>query len=194
MPWEKQFDVDEALNRALAAFWAEGYEATSMQQLLDAMGLNRGSFYDTFGSKHNALLQALNRYGETVIRPALTGACSGRTPRAMIEAVFDWVVAEALGKAGSRGCLFVNTALEMAPRDPEVSRVVGRAFEEMETFFRSSIEQGQAVGEISGNMDAAATAKSLMAMLLGLRVMARSGASRDTLQAVAAQVSTMLRE
>ena len=65
MPWEKQFDPDTALDKAMQAFWAHGYDATSIQDLVDCMGINRGSMYATFGDKRSLFIQALNRYNTT---------------------------------------------------------------------------------------------------------------------------------
>ena len=62
MPWEKQFDVDVALERAGEAFWSHGYETTTMRDLLSAMGIHKGSFYDTYGSKKKVYLVALDQY------------------------------------------------------------------------------------------------------------------------------------
>jgi len=98
MPWEKQFDVDAALGRAMEAFWSQGFEATSTQDLLARMGINRGSLYDTFGSKRELFLKALKHYQATYQGPKVAAAARGRTPRETIGALFDGLVAEALGE------------------------------------------------------------------------------------------------
>ncbi len=192
MPWEKQFDVEQALDRAVETFWSRGYEATSMQQLLDSMGLNRGSFYDTYGGKREVLLQALRRYGETVMRPAFADACRTTSPRAAVEGVFAWLLAEAQGEQGRRGCFYANCALELSAGDEEVAEIVRAGFDETETFFRSSIEQAQTIGEISGDVDPAAAASVLLGLVLGLRVLARGGARRERLEAIVRQASALL--
>ena len=67
----KAFDEEVVLDRAVEVFWAKGYEATSIQDLVDAMGIQRGSLYATFGGKHQLFLTALDRYGEVVVKKLL---------------------------------------------------------------------------------------------------------------------------
>ena len=191
MPWEKQFDVDRARRNAMSAFWTHGYETTSMQDLLEAMGIQRGSFYDTFKSKRDVLLAALAEYDQGR-RETFRKLAQGHSPKQAVEALFRAVVAEAKSESGRRGCFLVNSALELAPRDPDVAKIVNRAFAETETFFRSMIERGQAEGEIPKHVDPVRTAQALLGMLLGMRVLARSGAGAGVLKAIAAQAAGSL--
>ncbi len=71
MPRQKQFDPDRALGNAMELFWEKGYEATSVQDLVDRMGINRFSMYDTFGSKHQLFMSAINRYQEVLASTVL---------------------------------------------------------------------------------------------------------------------------
>lgn len=191
MPWEKQFDVDAALGRAMDAFWSRGYEATSTQDLLARMGINRGSLYDTFGSKRELFMKALEHYQATYQGPKVAAA-QGRTPRETIGALFDGLVAEALGDDGRCGCLLVNTALELAPHDEEIAGIVAAGLRDIEAFFRETIEKGQQVGEISGGVDAAEVARALLGLMVGLRVLARSLPDKPVLEAIAARAKAML--
>jgi TetR/AcrR family transcriptional repressor of nem operon len=191
MPWEKQFDVDRARQSAMSAFWTHGYENTSMQDLLDAMGIQRGSFYDTFKSKHDVLLAALAAYDHGR-RETFSKLAQGPSPKQAIEALFRGVIAEAKSASGRRGCFLVNSALELAPRDADVARIVNRAFAETEIFFRSMIERGQALGEIPKHVNAVRTAQALLGMLLGMRVLSRSGSAAGVLKAIAAQAVASL--
>ena len=84
MPWEKQFDVDQVLNKAMQAFWSRGYEATSMQELVDRTGINRGSLYSTYRDKHALFLAALRRYAETIHHRRLADLGSRYGPREAI--------------------------------------------------------------------------------------------------------------
>ena len=192
MPWEKQFDVDEALSRAMEAFWSQGYEATSTQDLLARMGINRGSLYDTFGSKRDLFLKALEQYQTTYQRPKVAAAARGRTPRETIGALFDSLVAEALGDDGRCGCLLVNTALELAPHDAEIARIVADGLRDIEAFFKETIEQGRQTGEIPGHVDAAEVARALLGLMVGLRVLARSLPDKRVLDAIATRAKAML--
>ena len=191
MPWEKQFDVDRARQSAMSAFWTHGYENTSMQDLLDAMGIQRGSFYDTFKSKRDVLLAALGAYDDGR-RETFRKLAQGHSPKQTIEALFRGVLAEAKSASGRRGCFLVNSALELAPRDADVAKIVNRAFAETEAFFRSMIENGQALGEIPKHVDPVRTAQALLGMLLGMRVLSRSGSTAGVLKAIAAQAVASL--
>lgn len=192
MPWEKQFDVEAALTRAMEAFWSQGYEATSTQDLLARMGINRGSLYDTFGSKRSLFLKALEHYLAICQAPRVAAAARGRTPRETVGALFDGLVSEALGEGGRRGCLLVNTALELAPHDAEIARIVAAGLRDIETFFKATIEKGQEIGEIPPGVDAAEVARGLLGLMVGLRVLARSLPDKAVLDAIAARAKAML--
>ena len=191
MPWEKQFNIEQARRNAMSAFWTHGYETTSMQDLLEAMGIQRGSFYDTFKSKRDVLLAALAEYDQGR-RETFRKLAQGHSPKQAVEALFRAVVAEAKSESGRRGCFLVNSALELASRDADVAKIVNRAFDETETFFRSMIERGQAEGEISKDVDPVRTAQALLGMLLGMRVLARSGSATGVLKTIAAQAVASL--
>lgn len=192
MPLEKQFDVDDALNRAMAAFWAHGYEATSIRNLLDCMGINRGSLYATFGDKRSLFLRALRRY-DAVHREAWTRALAkSASPRDAILAAFEGVVSAALETGSRDGCLLVNTALELSPHDEEIAGIVRHGLTGMETFFREMIGLGQRRGDIRGNLDSVEAAGRLLAVLIGLRVLSRSRPEEPLLRSVASQAAAIL--
>lgn len=192
MPWEKQFDIDWALEKAMRTFWARGYEATSMQDLVDGMGVNRGSLYATFGDKRSLFIQALKRY-DASRRAAWTAKIARRrTPRATILAVFETVIDSVL-KGGARdGCLLVNTAVELAPHDPEISAIVRDGMAETERFFREMIESGQDGGDIPDHVDAPEAARALLGLYVGLRVFSRSRPEKALLRSLARQAAALL--
>lgn len=190
MPWEKQFDVDEARDRAMATFWARGYKATSMRELLDAMGIQRGSFYDTFGSKRDILLDSLRQYDSDRAK-VFAELKRERTALQAIGQLFRSVAGGGL-RAGPRGCFLVASASELAPEDKEVAAIVNRAFADIESFLRNTIEEGRSRREISNSVDPAAVARALMGMLLGMQVLSRSGANRSVLETIADEAIAML--
>lgn len=192
MPWEKQFNTDEALAKAMDAFWGRGYEATSVQDLLDCMGINRGSLYAAFGDKRSLFIKALRRY-DAIHRGQWVAALSeAGSPRAAIRAAFDGAVAAVLDGGSRDGCLLVNTALELSPHDKEISRIVSHALAEMEAFFRDRIEAGQAAGEIGAHVAPVHTARALLSIFIGLRVLSRSRPEAALLRSVADQAEAML--
>ena len=191
MPWERRFDPEAALDKAMEAFWARGYEATSMQNLVDCMGVGRGSLYAAFGGKRQLLLQALARYDTRHRRNWTDSLAAGPSPRGAILTAFD-DVAEAALDGSRKGCLLVNTALEMAARDPEIAAAVGGALAEMERFFADMIRAGQARGEIGTGIDPDETARTLLTLMAGLRVLARARPEPAVLAAVCRQVEGLI--
>ena len=192
MPWEKQFDTDVVLDKAMQAFWARGYEATSVQDLVDCMGIKRGSLYATFGDKRALFMQALRRYDKLYRKDWIEGLVETGTPKQAILAAFDGAV-DAVLKTGSRdGCLLVNTALELSPHDEEIAEIVAAGLTEMETFFREMILKGQAADDIPPRIDATHTARSLLGLLIGLRVLSRSRPDEALLRSIAGQARTLI--
>lgn len=192
MPWGKSFDTEDALAKAMEAFWARGYEATSMQDLVDCMGIGRGSLYATFGDKRSLFIQALRRYDQHH-RSDWTGRLarlpSGKTA---IIAAFDGVIAAALDGGCRNGCLLINTALELSPHDKEIGQIVSRCLADMELFFRDQLEKAQAAGEVSPTLSPDQTAKTLLALLVSLRVFTRTRPEPALLRAVAAHAETLI--
>ncbi|MCI0365448.1 MAG: TetR/AcrR family transcriptional regulator [Phycisphaerales bacterium] len=192
MPWKKQFDVEAAREKAQAMFWEKGYEATSMDDLLIGMGINRGSFYDTFGSKQELYTETLRQYDLVHRRTMLLHLERDLGPRDRILALFEGVRQAACGRKGKRGCFLTNATVEFAGSNSAVAKVVRTAIEEIERFFCSAIEDGQARKVIRTDIDARVTARTLLGMLLGMRVLARSGASPEVLGSIAQQVKQMI--
>ncbi len=193
MPWEKSFDADDALTKAMFAFWSRGYEATSISDLVRCMGINRASLYATFGDKRSLFLRAMRHYGVVYLRHWVDALSTAHGPRGAIIAAFDGAVATALTDGARDGCLLINTALELSPHDAEVSEFVGGCLTEMESFFRGRIEQGQAAGEIPASVAPLDTARALLSLFVAIRVFARSRPEESLLRSVANQAEAMLR-
>lgn len=185
MPFEKKFDVQQALGKAMRAFWSRGYEATSIQDLLEEMGINRGSMYDTFGDKRSLFVAALQKYDEEFRKARLAAISRKHSGKAGIRALFDGWIVTVLRDEALRGCFLTNTALELASHDPGIGALVARSQKEIEEFFRRHIMKGQAAGEIPAQHDPAALARTLLAMLMGLLVLGRSRPEPKLLHAVA---------
>jgi TetR/AcrR family transcriptional repressor of nem operon len=167
MPWEKRFDVDETLTQAMQIFWAHGYEATSMQDLVNATGVNRAKRYD----------------GE-VRRRTLAELVANASPADAIRAIFDKFIDQTRSPDGNWGCFLVNTALELAAHDAQVAELVNAAQDEIEAFFLAMIRKGQASGEFAAQGDAGALAHQALAALIGVLVMIRSRPNAEYLHAV----------
>lgn len=192
MPWEKQFNTDEALGKAMEAFWAHGYEATSMQDLVNCMGINRGSIYSTFGDKRALFIQALRRY-DTIHRYDWAETLGrAHSPVQAIVGIFEEAIDVALERGGRSGCLLVNTALELSPHDAEISEIVENAFSEMETFFGRKVREGQDCGDVPAHVQPVEAARALLSLFIGLRVLACGRPREAVLRSIAHQAEAMI--
>ena len=182
----KEFEPEKALKRATDLFWARGYEATSVQDLLDCMGIGRGSLYGTFGDKRALFLAALDRYEEA--RFSSMAAALDDAPGSAREAVVEVVertVATLAGDERRRGCLIANSAVELAPHDAEVGRRISGHLRRTEDLLHRVLVRAQASGEVSPDRAPRALARFLVNNLQGLRVMARAGATKEVMDDVA---------
>jgi TetR/AcrR family transcriptional repressor of nem operon len=176
----KEFEPLEALDAATELFWRKGYEAASMRELLDAMGIGRGSFYDTFGNKHALFLSALDRFQEvrtSWVEEALRGEGLGG-----IEGVFRRSLDGLFQFRPPRGCLLANSAVELAPHDPDVAARISRYIGRTEDAFEKALARARDRGEIRADSDPRALARFLVNTLHGMRVLARAGADREALE------------
>lgn len=184
MPREKAFDIEATLRKAMHAFWSRGYEATSMQDLVERMEINRASLYAAYGDKHALFLAALRLYDEEMRRRALADLEARFPPREAIRQLFLAFTGQVQGKRPGRGCLLTNTALERAAHDPEAARIVAHAQEQIEAFFARMIARAQEAGETPARLDASAAAKGLLAALIGVIVLVRSRPDPKLLEAI----------
>lgn len=148
MPWAKQFDEGDVLDKAMQAFWAHGCEAKSIQDLVDCMGLNRGSIYAAFGSKRKLFIRALERYETHHRRAWLASLRRRHKPHAAILSVFEGAIGAALSDHSRSGCFLVNTAIELSPHDEAIARLVAEGLSDTEAFFRDLILEGKTIGNI----------------------------------------------
>lgn len=184
MPLNKQFDIEETLSKAMRTFWERGYEATSVQDLIDSTGINRGSLYSTYGDKRALFLAALGKYDKDVRRNTLRELEDDHSPRNAIRELLVCFSIKRLAKGDTAGCLITNTALELAAHDPDIRRIVAHAQEQIEDFFCRMILRGQELGEVSAAVSPPRMAKGLLASLSGLLVLIRSRPDEALLTAI----------
>ncbi|MCD9142659.1 TetR/AcrR family transcriptional regulator [Streptomyces albireticuli] len=182
----RKFDEERAVDAAMEAFWTAGYEATSTQDLCDATGLGRSSIYNAFKSKHDLFQRALGRYLETKTA-SLTELLESDLPaREKVRAMLERIVEEECAHAeDGRGCLFVNTAVELAARDAEVARELERDYRRRLEALTAALEAGQRDGDIDTAKDARTLAHFVAAAIGGMRVSARAGIGRAALEGIA---------
>jgi len=177
----KEFDEEEALKRAMEVFWSHGYEATSVQDLLDAMGINRGSLYGTFGDKHALFTAAIDHYGRTVTRGIEDSLDGSGSPLGNIRKLLGRMAVLAADDK-CRGCLATNTVIELAPHDPKVAEAVKSLLLRVEKAFQRALERAVECGELSGDVTPRALARFLSCTLQGLVVMGKAEAGRSTIK------------
>ncbi|MER8046686.1 TetR/AcrR family transcriptional regulator [Streptomyces sp. NPDC094032] len=175
----KQFDPDVAVERAMGVFWRKGYAGTTPQDLVDEIGIGKGSLYNAFGSKHALFERALARYRDSQAAWLEALLDHPGSAKDRLRGALEALVELDLGDEDRRGCMAVNTAAESAPSDAGTTETVRGMFARTEGAFRATVEAGQRAGEIDAGRDAAAVASWLLATVIGMRVLAKT-AEDDT--------------
>jgi TetR/AcrR family transcriptional repressor of nem operon len=188
----KEFDPDEALDRAVELFWSKGYEATSIQDLVEALGINRSSLYSTFGDKHALYLAAIDRYCADVMAPAVAALDEAASPLAAIREQFFSIPSRATSRRERRGCLLCNAAVERAPIDAKVQAEVMGGLGQLGTAFRRALVRARNAGEIPDSIEPAALADYLLSSYVGLIVLAKAGRKPAQLRRTATLVLNAL--
>jgi TetR/AcrR family transcriptional regulator, transcriptional repressor for nem operon len=188
----REFDEHVVLNAAMNCFWELGYQATSMRDLADETGLTSPSLYNAFGDKRALFRQVLERYAQHSSRARIARLESSLPPKDAIKAFITEIVEHSLTDKDRRGCLLVNSALEIAPHDPEIGAEVAARLGEVEAFFLRSAIAAQREGSIPPDRDAKDLARVLLAVLLGIRVAARAKPERKLLEGMVRPVLAML--
>ncbi|WP_105402391.1 TetR/AcrR family transcriptional regulator [Neorhizobium sp. T7_12] len=175
----REFEIEEALDKAIVVFSARGYHAASISELKDAMGLAAGSLYKAFKDKKAIFLASFDRYKQ--VRNALLDQelAEGANGRDKVSRMLRFYAEASHGVSGRRGCLVVGTAIELAVYDTEAAERVGRSMARSEALFDTLIREGQADGSIPAAIDPSATARLLLSVTQGLRVLGKTGPNRD---------------
>ena len=179
-----EFDPDAALDAAMQVFWRNGYENTSMQDLLEAMQISKSSLYQAFSGKQALFERCMARYGDYMIgtlREALQASPSGLGfVRQFLESVLD----EARGVCEARGCLVLNTANEFARRDPRIAEAVSQGLNRFHEVLLAAVERAQQEGDIPPERNAEMLASYLVSSMSGLKTMSKAGAGEGTLKGI----------
>jgi len=181
----RAFEREHVVEKALAVFWRQGYQATSVQDLVEATGLNRGSLYDTFGDKHGLFLEVVEHYRTRVSARRLEKLEEPGPLREKIRTFFDEVIAFSVGEGRLLGCLMTNSAIELAPHDRDVRLAVAANMGAMEAAFRRVLTAARNNGELAAEKSPTDLARFLTATANGLRVMAKVTPERAVLRSVA---------
>jgi TetR/AcrR family transcriptional repressor of nem operon len=187
----REFDEGQVLAAVIQCFWNRGYEATSVKDLIDETGITAASLYNAFGDKRTLFRTALDHYVEGSVGERIR-RCDALPPRDAIETFFRDILHRSLNDVDHKGCLLVNSALEIAPHDPEFQEVIASVLHRIEKFFLKCVKSGQADGTISRLVPAENLARHLLAVLMGVRVLARVRPERKLLEGVVAPALALL--
>jgi TetR/AcrR family transcriptional repressor of nem operon len=169
------------LDAAIQCFWSRGYESTSVKDLVAKTGITAASLYNAFGDKRALFRTALNHYVEASIGVRIR-RCETLAPREAIGAFLAEILTRSLTDGDHKGCMLVNSALEVAPHDAEFQQVIAGVLERIEKFFLKCLEAGQAQGTITRSVSAGDLARHLIGLLMGVRVLARVRPQRALLE------------
>jgi TetR/AcrR family transcriptional repressor of nem operon len=167
------FDLDAAVGSALTVFWKQGYAAATPAELLDAIGVGKGSFYNTFESKHGIFERALRRYGDDRVAGLARSLSGSGSVRQRVKRYFEGLATPEHAALLRRGCFAANTAAELGGRDPAATTIVRDTFHRMERVIEATFTEAQERGELDRTIDTRALAGLLLAALIGLTVIAR---------------------
>jgi TetR/AcrR family transcriptional repressor of nem operon len=174
----REFDEEEVLEKAMDVFWAHGYEATSVADLMEATGLAKGSIYKGFGDKRSLFIRAMEHYlqnARSMLAEQAAGAVGAR------QALRTWlagVVEMATGSGLRKGCLAVNCAVELAPHDADIRRRLKSHEKRVEQTYAALIRRGVEEGSLRENLDPDAAARWLTTVIDGLQVRGKLGLTR----------------
>lgn len=171
MARSKEFNEEEALDKAMEIFWKQGYEKTSIQDLVGQMGIHRRSLYDTFGDKHSLFVQTLERYESLIAAQIRKQITEEMTTVESIRKIFELAIYS--DNASPKGCLMVNTAVELSLLDNEVSQRIQSAFKQTENLIADLLIRGQARGEVARSFDIGELARYIHNALIGVRVLVK---------------------
>lgn len=175
----KDFDEQAVLQKAICLFWNKGYNGTSMQDLVEGLGISRSSLYDTFGDKHQLYLKALDayqlQYGTQLCK--LTGESA--SAKEAIRQILDLVITDLLADEQRKGCFIVNAGIELANHDQDVNKMICQTEQQLEQAFAKVIRAGQEKGEIEKDKDAQALARFLNNTVKGMQVSVKATTQRS---------------
>jgi len=180
----KQFDRNAALDDAMKVFWAKGFHGTSMQDLVDNLGVNRQSLYDTFGGKHELFEAALERYRSLQALPMRRALEQEGSVRSVLREFFEGMI-NALLDSDGKGCFMVNSTAELASQDEAVFGTCSANARQLEAAFTGLVVRAQQSGEIPADRSAVQLARFLLSTMNGLSVTAKATRDRKVLNDVA---------
>lgn len=189
----REFDMQEALNAAMSAFWERGYEATSMEDLLDVMGLTKGSLYKAFGDKHNLFIMSLQDYLDRLFEKMKQSVESSSDPVESLNTLMGVVENLCCKQVTPKGCFAVNTVVELSQRDEKASEILKRHLVRVEKLLAKLISSGQQSGDFRSDNSAEHLAEALFVYIFGMLAQSRGIANQSRTKRLSNFALTILR-
>ena len=171
----QEFDTEKALNQAMNQFWENGFDGTSLQDLLDSTGLSKSSLYQAFGGKQELFLRCLDEYADSLKADLLKRLATSNTAIQFLEDVFKSAADEARKTKKPKGCLIMNTVSEFAQSDTEIARHVSTGIGGLKEVFVAAIERAKQEGTVSKKSNSDQLANYLLSSMSGIRSMVKGG-------------------
>ncbi|MBW4604366.1 MAG: TetR/AcrR family transcriptional regulator [Calothrix sp. FI2-JRJ7] len=188
----KEFDREEVLQKALHTFWQKGYDATTLPDLLESMGINRSSFYNSFGDKQTLFREVMSLYYQQIGIKRLTILQKAKSAKQGLWDYFNHNIDVAVAEYNPGGCLLTNTATTLKTIDGEISKQIIQGVDRLEQALFNLLEKGQLAGEIAPNKEIKAIARLMISVSYGLNIAARIHSDREMLlDMVKAALSTL---
>jgi TetR/AcrR family transcriptional regulator, transcriptional repressor for nem operon len=188
----KAFDEERAIDKAVDCFWSRGYEATSVRNLGEAMEIGGASLYNAFGDKRTLFVKCLERYANRSSRERMARIEEKHAPKAAIRTFLAEIIERSLKDPDCKGCLLVNSALDVAPHDAAIGKAVAGYLDEIRDFFRRNIEAARRAGTVPKAIDAEVVSGHLLGVLMGIRALTRVKPDRKLLESVARPALALL--
>lgn len=179
----ESFDRTDVIEKVTKVFWTKGYNGTSMQDIVDATGLNRSSIYNSFGDKHSLYLDTLKHYKKQTQSASLASVIN-KTPKLAIRSLFESVLTDVDAKQGEIGCYITNCTAELSNMDKTTADFLADNLDDMIDMFTNLIEAGKQTGEFKSDLDSKATALYLFTNLQGLKLTGMLVKSKEKISAV----------
>ncbi len=180
----RAFDPATTLSQVVDLFSSKGYSETSMEDIVRTTGVSRYGLYGTFGNKRELFEQALEQYAEGMGKRSFLRLLEPGASLDHIRAIFDERVADMCGAENNKGCLFIHTAMELAPQDDELRGVLQRFMKRMSKAFAIGLDSAKGRGEVAADVDVDAAGEMLTSAMFGLVVLGRTGFPRATLDGI----------
>ena len=180
----RTFDPANALTRAVELFASKGYSQTSMEDLVEATGVSRYGLYGTFGNKRELFEQALERFADSMGKQSFLRLLEPGASIEHIRSIFRERVKDMCCLEENKGCLFIHTAMGLAPQDEELREVLQKFMKRMSKAFSVGLESAKERGEVRANVDVREAGELLTSSMFGLAVLGRTGFDEATLNGI----------